>query len=237
MRLDVAQREDPKACVENISYDVTDCRFCRIASASPGDDGERAYEIESGVMAFASKGALVSGWTLIVPKDHASSMAKMPVRVRENIWRSAELTRIKVSEYFGSPAVLFEHGALNEDSPVSCTTSHTHIHVVPISASVLKHAKEMFPLSGKWKSLSSREEIAKFKNSDYLMISEESGCLDVIELDSPISQYFRRVIASMIGFPDHWNWRENSESKFYEETEQFLAETFSHAGLVINSKA
>lgn len=179
--------------------DTDGCRFCNISKGNfaflgvdePVLSNERYF-------AIASVGALVEGWTLIVPRSHHYSMSSA---YSDPLF--SELVSSLISKMLTrfDRIIAFEHGAKHEGSLTACGTEHAHLHLVPFSESLMD---EMEKTGLYWEKSSARDLISI--NSEYLFYSEinknqKSSLLDVgfvHSLENPISQFFRKIIAKKI---------------------------------------
>ena len=122
-----------------MSSQSDECRFCRLALGEPRSSGtgDEAFLLSRQILAIASVGALVRGWTLVIPTEHTMSLAVLSSERRIELLQSVEGLRTSISAELGVGTVVFEHGASSECSPVSCTTAHAHVHVVPFDGDLL----------------------------------------------------------------------------------------------------
>jgi diadenosine tetraphosphate (Ap4A) HIT family hydrolase len=150
--------------------------------------------------AIASIGALVEGWTLIVPKEHQFSMRYFYDDLRFTNFVQLVIPRL-VSKY--GAIIAFEHGANMEESLTSCGTDHAHLHLVPFEGSLVP---DFMRSDMKWIRSRPTEIITKAGKNEYLFYTElglkinwkdPSGFLHILK--NPTSQYFRRLIAARIG--------------------------------------
>jgi len=186
---------------------VNNCRFCNIAN------GKFKYsEIDFPIlendkyMAFASIGALVPGWTLIVPRIHDVSMR---THYHDNSFKDFVRQTIACLKQSYPKLITFEHGANKKGSLTSCGTEHAHLHLVPYTESLLS---DMFNSGLIWTKckVAEIEEIAN--GEEYLFYSEINedwsdtvGYLHILQ--KPISQFFRKIIASQIGHPEKFDYK------------------------------
>lgn len=106
------------------------CRFCSIANGGEFLKKPENTKIAENKAYFAisSVGALVEGWTLIVPKEHCCSMKAL---YSEKLFSEFSSKVLKALTTRYGPVVAFEHGPNREGSATSCGTNHAHIHFVP----------------------------------------------------------------------------------------------------------
>ncbi|MFZ1058043.1 MAG: hypothetical protein WAP47_02500 [Candidatus Rokuibacteriota bacterium] len=175
------------------------CRFCAIARGL-AFYGAADFPIDSTAeyLAIASIGALVEGWSLILPKNHCLSL-----RDFYGVGSLSEFLQrvvVRVEALYG-PTVIFEHGANHRGSLTSCGTDHGHLHIVPLNFSVRDAVAESKLLS--WERIRASQIRAKVEDSEYLFFSQAPHTLDpfgyVNKLTHPVSQFFRRLIAAKLG--------------------------------------
>ena len=182
-----------------------DCRFCNIINGKyKYQEIDKPFFESEEFIAIASIGALVEGWSLIVPKQHEYSMREF--------YGSEQLTNIierllpAMSKKYGR-LIAFEHGANRAGSMTSCGTDHAHLHIVPFDVSLLSKMKKS---DMEWVKVKTSEIKNYVNGSEYLFYYDvyknnkwvdPTGYLHVLE--KPTSQYFRKLIADYIGVIDY----------------------------------
>jgi len=177
------------------------CQFCDIVSGSHRYRGiDEPFARNDEFIAIASIGALVEGWTLIIPKSHDLSMRrKYNSPLLGDFLRS--VLPVLVHRY--GPLIAFEHSPNTEASITACGTAHAHLHLVPFGGSLLPELQDS---EMKWVVCYASEIATKAGKDEYLFYAElevrESwqdpvGYLHILE--NPVSQYFRRIIAKRVG--------------------------------------
>lgn len=194
------------------------CRFCDIAHGSGSTPMDRPWRESKNYVAIASVGALVPGWSLVVPKAHGLNTGKHCARPDYNDFVRDVVSDIE--DLYG-PAVIFEHGSNRSDSETSCGTAHAHLHVVPIKFDLVANA-ELFDTSYQWKpcKFSQIREMAGEK--EYLFAANRySGphsagviCL----LKKGTSQFFRRVVAKQLYLDEIYNYKIHPQTETCERT-------------------
>lgn len=169
-----------------------------------------------------SIGALVPGWTLLLHRDHATSSTRLEPEKFRSLHQAAEDLRGSLATVTGLQTAIFEHGASSADSATACTTAHVHLHVVPLGFDLIDAADALQPLARPWLAVHSPDELPKLGDGDYLYTSPAPGRHVVNPLATPVSQYFRRVIADVVGHEDEWNWRTHPQPVNYAATWQML---------------
>lgn len=195
------------------------CRFCAIVREDVL--AERAVALPNGSQAVASLGALVPGWTLVLSQTHESSAARLSPHERSDLFADAEAVREFLSRRLGKAVAIFEHGAIGPTSPTACTTAHVHLHVVPVDGSAMRTALKSYPLKVEWAD-SGPSDLGAHSADEYLLFSDVPGRFVAALLPQPVSQYFRKVMASLYGRPEEWNWRDWPQSDNVALTQDLL---------------
>jgi diadenosine tetraphosphate (Ap4A) HIT family hydrolase len=204
---------------------IKPCRFCDIISGKyQYSDIDEPFTRNDEYIAIASIGALIEGWTLIIPKKHQLTM--------QNSYGKVALSNIvesllpSLTQKYGH-LIAFEHGANKEGSITACGTDHAHLHIVPVGISLLPYLKQ----SGlKWIQCNSSEISSKSEEREYLFYSDlyttntwqdPMGYLHVLEY--PISQFFRQIIAKSIGRADISDYKRFPQLDIAMNTRKALA--------------
>lgn len=185
------------------------CRFCDIVDEKYQYKGiDQPFLSNDMFIAVASIGALIEGWSLIIPKEHQMSM--------RNVYKKAEFQEFVESvipllaNHYG-PLIAFEHGSNKEGSITACGTDHAHLHLVPFRESLLP---ELQSSNLQWIQCRTSEIPDIVGNREYLFYNELQsekvwqdpvGYLHVLE--RPISQFFRNLIADQLGYAEVSDYR------------------------------
>ena len=165
-------------------------------------------------VAIPSKGSLVPGWLLIVPKRHVLSCAALSREERRELHFFKDHLAERVCSVFG-PVTFFEHGPSHSGSPFGCGLDHAHLHLVPLPFDVLQAAQGMSHERIVWKHLLPNAEAYDYVSPDqnYILIVAPYG-RTAVATDVPVeSQWLRRVIASHLGMCDQWDYQAHPFTK------------------------
>lgn len=186
------------------------CRFCSILKGKKifGTIDTPIIENEDYYL-LSSIGAMVEGWSLVIPKKHEYSMKNHYSNPKFYDFINNCIAVIKRA-YHVDKVVVFEHGANKFESQTACGTNHCHIHIIPMSDSLLNEITDCLPFQKT--TLNKVEEFVM--NSEYLLYADVVDTVNASDcyihiLKEPISQFFRRIIATKLGFPDKYNYRDN----------------------------
>lgn len=214
---------------------MENCRFCNIVN-----DVNGAHKIENTVIAevenyfaISSIGALVEGWTLVIPKKHCCSMKELYScaefqKFAKNIVRA-------LSDCYGS-VIAFEHGPNREGSDTSCGTDHAHIHFVPYRSIV----STLNTMDMEWNVCRASEVSSIVGDNEYLFYCDVDGTWEdplgqVHILKAPISQFFRQVIARDQGNIEKFNYKTNPDSTLTIKTIDRLRTYFAEQSGGLNA--
>jgi ATP adenylyltransferase len=128
------------------------------------------------------------------------------------------------------PLIAFEHGANTEGSITACGTDHAHLHLVPLSESLLPKLND----SGlHWVKCKASQIASITGRNEYLFYSDltfkdhwqdTTGYLHVLE--SPTSQFFRRLVADQKGKTDVSDYKIFPHLDVALQTRRMLASAF-----------
>jgi ATP adenylyltransferase len=186
----------------------------------------------SNFVALPSLGSLVEGWLLLVPREHHISMGALPVALLPEMEEMKGRLSEEVRSRFGDVCV-FEHGPAFESRKVGCSVDHAHLHIVPLKFGVAEAARPFMPHDSEWRRASWSDcQEAHLIGKDYLYFEQPLGHGHISTHDDFGSQVFRKAIASQIGRPDDFNWREYPELQTVSRTINIFAHaTYSAEGI------
>lgn len=190
------------------THSTPSCRFCDIFSGTMTTQGiDQPWLSDSKYVAIVSVGALVPGWSLISPIAHATNMS--PSFDDSEFWSFTSKAENILRNRYGKICV-FEHGAQFSGSRTGCGTDHAHLHMVPLDFSLSQEAIRFDPALV-WKRCPISEIAINTNGREYLFVSDDFRGQETIGLlcilEAPISQYFRKVIATRNGMSDFYNYR------------------------------
>jgi ATP adenylyltransferase len=185
------------------------CRFCDHFDHGSVELVDLPWIQDDDYCAIVSKGALVPGWSLICPLRHDFSLAND--YLTEKFWDFARKVEALLRARYGEVRV-FEHGAGYAGSPTGCGTDHAHLHLVPLPFSIATEALR-YDSALTWLPCRAADVLERILGREYLFVSDRfdgdqtSGLLCVLE--APVSQYFRRVVASRLGLKAFYDYRQH----------------------------
>lgn len=201
------------------------CRFCEIHRGEYKFSGvDEPFAACDDYIAFASIGALIEGWTLVVPKHHKLSMKDCYSRSTLGAFINTLLPHLYQEN---GQVIAFEHGANIEGSITSCGTDHAHLHLVPFADSLIPSLHR----SGlKWEKCQASEINLLTGGNEYLFYCELGindswqdpvGLLHILE--KPFSQFFRRLIAEKTSGQEFYDYKLNPNLNISMKTRKILS--------------
>ena len=159
-------------------------------------------------VALPSVGALVEGWLLLAPKRHFISLGALPNPLLAEVGEFKEFVCSVLTQCYGTVSA-FEHGPSAAGRALGCGVDHAHLHLVPVAFDLSKEVSPLMPKGATWTSASIHDcRAAYLRGEDYLYLEQPIGAGRIATQERFASQLFRRAVASHIGAPQEYNWRE-----------------------------
>jgi ATP adenylyltransferase len=157
-------------------------------------------------VAIPSKGSLVPGWTLVIPRRRLINLSKLSQTQVCELNDFCRALRNTLNS-LGDQIFEFEHGAQEVGSIMGCGVDQAHLHVVPLPFDLLESALaertvewvRAHPFDSPWTCVSD--------DSEYLMVRRPETKALVGRVLQPVSQWFRKLIARELGLPNSWDYR------------------------------
>lgn len=194
------------------------CRFCdTLTMTVPTEKWNTALLESPNFVVLPSLGALVEGWLLVVPKQHALCVGALSAFVLDELNEIKDAISLALERVYG-PICAFEHGPSKPNTAVGCSVDHAHLHLVPSSFDLGSAAEEYLPAGAQWTPARLQDcRTAHHSLSNYLYFEQPIGVGYITTHPKLGSQVFRRAFAKAGGRPDQFNWRE------YDHLPQVLA--------------
>ena len=206
------------------------CRFCEIIKGNIGGEENSPIQESNNYFSLSSIGAFVEGWVLIVPKKHIISMKELYDKKEFVDFTNHVLNVMKL--HYSGPFIIFEHGPSKCGSSTSCGTNHAHLHLVPYPYSLYK---DMQSTGLTWESCKATQISSMAGNNEYLFYSEifanptwedPKGYIHILK--NPISQYFRKLIASQLNCPDEFDYKKYARIDLAIKTNYVLTKNMTY---------
>jgi diadenosine tetraphosphate (Ap4A) HIT family hydrolase len=185
------------------------CLFCLVADGVAEDLPEnQIIEQSEHFYAKAALGHFVSGYTLIIPKDHWICFTEVPFQLFRELDEFILRVRRKVELITGKEVMIFEHGPMNRLDSAGACIEHAHLHLLPVSNDLLKPLGDQF----EFERLDSRAQLTEYcgRKNQYVYLETPAGIHYFAQLAGTLpTQFIRRVACSSLGIPDLWDWRKS----------------------------
>lgn len=174
------------------------------AEVSPPQEWDRDLTPKSDFAALPSLGSLVPNWLLFMPRQPAINLASLKSSERVRLLDHARGTMRKTFGETASRSVAyFEHGASRAKAANGCGVDHAHLHAVILPFNLGNIFREE---NLEVRPVSSYDPWAEVAADDYLLYMDEDVAL-YSPVKTPVSQYFRKMIAENIGCANKWDYK------------------------------
>lgn len=205
-------------------------RFQNLLSGEGRDCDHVLFEAHGCVVA-PTLGSIIPNWLLILPRRHAVSFRDWrtdtnidPIRLVDEALAAFDIE--------ADQAIWFEHGPAAPDSVVGCGVDHAHLHVLinaPFSFDTFA-AWSMARSPVDWYSCPAAGAYAGLAASgSYLLAGSNGDAMAAGHVEIVGSQFFRRVIAELVGRPNQWNYKTHAHMENVRRT----VTTFTQKALAI----
>jgi ATP adenylyltransferase len=165
-------------------------------------------------------GAITSGWLLALPRRHALSFRDSAI----NGGPSPLSVVDEVRTHLGlkpEEIVWFEHGPAAANTVVGCGLDHAHIHILLRPSFSFEDffdcARSATELS--WRVLSASDCYARLAPTrSYFMAGSADRAICAYDVEPAGSQFFRRIVANLVGVESSWDYRQFAHLPQVEET-------------------
>jgi hypothetical protein len=136
---------------------------------------------------------------------------------KREIWKRLEAVYGKVAA--------FEHGPCAPGRQAGCGVDHAHIHLLPLSLNLSEAVLDVQWTRGSWLDCTG----AYARDLDYLFIEQPFGVGHIAMSAQFGGQILRKAIATRLGKPNEFDWREFPQVQIIENTIATLALSTSSA--------
>lgn len=173
----------------------TQCPFCDRSALR-----ERLILGSANFSVIPTKGQVLEGYTLIVPKRHTICFGDFSETEMDEAAMLMERVRTATTNVYGRPPIFFEHGIVGQ------TVKHAHMHAVPAAVDLLPIITDDFPDYEKVTTLAALQAVFQ-REGPYLFYQNAGGEKFVFHIFK-WPQYLRLMLADAVGHPERGNWRE-----------------------------
>ena len=170
-------------------------------SAGPDPLCDLPLYSNSAAVVVPTLGSIISNWFLVVPRKCAVSIAELDQSDRDHVVSAAE----HVARAMGgsNSVVYFEHGPDRAGSVMGCGVDQAHLHVISTSVDFVTPA--LNDTSVVWRDADSIEPWSGLCGEYYLIKTASRAFVG--RPREPVSQFFRRHIATSAGVPERWDYK------------------------------
>lgn len=183
-----------------------ECRFCSLLNGAE-DKFNSTWLSDDAYRAIVSVGSFVPGWSMVCPVSHHINLSDF--YRRQDFWDFTSIAADAVSRRYGK-FTMFEHGAGTESSLTGCGVGHAHGHLVPLDFSLENEALKVAPELN-WQQCRAADIKALVRGGEYLFVAStfeaEQTVGRLCVLETPTSQFFRKVIANKLGIGELYDYK------------------------------
>ena len=194
------------------------CLCSNLVSKNSNEVWNKPLFESANFVVLPSLGSLVQGWLLLVPKKHFICMGALPDDLAREMEYMKRTITARLSLKYGAVCA-FEHGPSALDHKVGCSVDHAHLHMVPLNFDLTRAATRFMPPDAEWVEATWEDCRAAFeKREDYLYLEQPVGVGRIALHSNFGSQIFRKAIASRLGVPGEFSWRDYPQVEVIQET-------------------
>jgi diadenosine tetraphosphate (Ap4A) HIT family hydrolase len=164
-------------------------------------------------------GAIIPGWLLIIPRQEATNFREWTMK-RER----APLEAVRdVAAHLGvsmNEIIWFEHGPTTKGTLVGCGVDYAHLHILirPKFSFADFTAKACITADLRWSDAKASSAYTQVGDRSYYIAGSGDAAIIATDVETAGSQFFRRVVASLIEDDNAWDYRRYPHSKNIEGT-------------------
>lgn len=157
-----------------------------------------------------SRGSLVPGWVLILPKQRALCLGNLARRAIDELDRLRMFWRSKLAAAFGTSVVAWENGPCTIGASIGCGVDHAHLHLVPLDIDLLGRIQSIADIPIHWMPAPTMHVARDWAGASrpYLLVQETNGALWITDASGFPSQLVRRAIALHVGCDSRFDWKQ-----------------------------
>jgi ATP adenylyltransferase len=185
-------------------------RFFDAISRQSANEWDTVLFEDDDVIVVPTLGSLVPYWLLLVPKIPALNFSDWRRRTSCDPLSKIEI----VTDHFGlgDEVIWFEHGAVSEGCEVGCGVDYAHLHLLlepPFNLEMFSETANQLS-EPRWQSQSLISVYPERSRDEHYYVHGNLKGASMLQGKSLGRQFFRRVVAQLIGKPDAWDYRKFS---------------------------
>lgn len=150
-------------------------------------------------------GQFMEGGLLLLTRQHIRSFACLPPAQFDHLERLLAVIQRVLAQHWGVSPLIFEHGPAPAEGKGVCCVDHAHLNIFPAPVAVHPHLAARMHATLVGLAGLSRLQGAEF---GYLLVQENDGARRVYDGQLVPTQLVRRIIATQMGWPQRWHWRD-----------------------------
>jgi ATP adenylyltransferase len=166
------------------------------------------FETEKCVVA-PTLGSILPYWLLVIPRTPFTNFANWRAETRidpfDVVSKVQEALRVTSDR-----TIWFEHGPATSGSAIGCGVDHAHLHVIldaPFSFDEFAHAA-VNAIDLDWRPGASKMVYRTIgSRRSYLIAASGDKSVYAQQVERAGSQFFRRLIAELVGLPEMWDYK------------------------------
>ena len=150
-------------------------------------------------------GEFIEGGLLVLTREHVLSMAHLRPGQFDRLERLVSAIGEVLLKRWGVAPLVFEHGPAPSAGKGVCCVDHAHLNVFPAKVQVHPHL-----MGRSHEPVARLANLARLKDREYgyLFVQENDGIRHTYDGRDVPTQLVRRIIATQLGMPERWHWRE-----------------------------
>ena len=150
-------------------------------------------------------GEFMEGGLLLLTRDHLPSFACLSPERFARLERLLAAIAQALKQRWGVAPLVFEHGPAPERGKGVCCVDHAHFNIFPADVPLYPQLRARMNLG-----VGPLADLTRLRRAEfgYLFAQENDGARRAYDGQHVPTQLIRRLIATAVGCPDRWHWRD-----------------------------
>lgn len=189
---------------------IKSCKYCNFINNAGSDLHNTIIAETDSFIVVPTLGSLVPGWQLVIPKEHCLNALQLNFDKKEELNNLLQHRIELTKNIFKQQVLIFEHGAISDNTAIGCGIDHAHIHIVPFEMDILNEIKQKEPTFRKL-DIKSIYDFYLHKNKEqgkpYWVFSSDQNAVYYTDEMQESSQFFRKIIAKHCGMSERFDYK------------------------------